>query len=218
MSFLIFLTAVYNEEEEIEDLLGSVHSYVDFILVSDDGSTDRTVELSRDLADDIIEGPHLGSCEEVRIRGFNEIHTINKDIWVLILDADERIPQEHLAQMSEWLESPEAKLYDHVYFSQDEYIDGRLERSFAKIKLARSTDLHLPAGIHQDVSASGEGINKGWKVIHRKTSDKQKMRELEYLWAYEKQIQEGKMTRQRADEVSSWHYFIKKLPEGEKVV
>lgn len=221
---LAFLTAVYNEQEEIFDLLSSVGPHVDLIIVSDDGSTDDTDQISAYTLQEIhnrygvhsyyVKNEHIGSCEETRIAGFKLIQPLDSAIWVLILDADERIPTEHLSEIRAWTNSEEAKLYTHVYFSQDEYIDGILQRSFAKIKMARSTDLHLPEGIHNDISASGDPVNKGWKIIHRKTSEKQKMRELEYLNVYEKQVAEGKMTRQRADEVSSWHYFIKRLPNG----
>lgn len=216
---LYFLVATYNEEEEIDDLLSSIYPWVDRIIVSDDGSDDRTLEIASLWTDFLIKHPHTASCELTRLRGFSYIPEYHygitddpEDNWVLILDADERISEDHLKEISEWLDfSDEAKQYSHVYFSQDEYIDGQLTRSFAKIKLAKVKDLHLPEGIHQDIQCDGEGINKGWKVIHRKTSEKQKMREREYLAAYEKEIAEGRMTRERADQVTSWHYFEKSL-------
>lgn len=207
MTSLAFLTAVYNEEAEISDLITSVRPYVDTIIISDDGSTDKTIQLVLEskLADCVVLGPHLASCEETRIRGFKRV----TEDWVLILDADERISPEDLQTIRESLEDLDNRGITHVYFSQEEYIDQQRTRTFAKIKLARREHLHLPVGIHDDISASGESTNLGLRVLHRKSKEKQIMRETEYLSAYRRKIAEGKMTPERAAQVSNWHYYIK---------
>lgn len=207
MTSLAFLTAVYNEENEIEDLLNSVRPYVDTIVVSDDGSTDRTVQkaLSTGLVDVLVMGEHLASCEETRIRGFRRVD----EDWVLFMDADERISPEGLAKIRDFIDSEESIPYTHVYFSQKEYIDGELMHDFAKLKLGRTEYMHFPVGIHDDPSCWGEPTNIGVEVIHRKTWGKQIMRETEYLDAYQRKIKEGKMTQQRAEQVSTWHYIVK---------
>jgi glycosyltransferase involved in cell wall biosynthesis len=207
MTTLAFLTAVYNEQDEIVDLLESVRPYVDTIVVSDDGSIDATIPLALQtgLVDVFVLGPHLASCEEVRIRG---IKRITED-WVLILDADERIDSNGLELLRKSIEHDDAEGFSHIYFSQDEYIDGRITHSFAKIKAARRDSIHLPIGIHDDISCEGTPINIGIKVIHRKTMIKQIQREAEYIQAYKRKIAEGKMTPQRAAEVTEWHYVVK---------
>ena len=88
-------------------------------------------------------------------------------------------------------------------------IDNQLLRSFAKIKMARRDSIHLPVAIHDEITCDGPSTDLGIRVIHRKTSDKQRMREAEYLDAYEQKIAEGKMTRQRVTEVTGWHHFVK---------
>lgn len=210
MPTLAFLTAVYNEEAEIYDLLRSVRPYVDTTIVSDDGSTDRTIQVAvmSKLTDVLVLGPHLASCEEVRIRGFSRV----AEDWVLILDADERITPEDLQKMRDSLEDLDNRGITHVYFSQEEFIDDQRMRSFAKIKLARREHLNLPIGLHDDVSATGKGDDLGLRVYHRKTKQKQIMRETEYLSAYRRKIAEGKMTPERAAQVSNWHYYVK--PHG----
>ena len=221
MSSLAFLVATYNEEAEILDLLSSVRPYVDTIVVSDDGSTDSTLDLvigSR-LADIVVMGPHVASCEETSLSGLQRV----TEDWTLILDADERIDAEGLARIRDWVDldthiitasgvmepSAFSTEYTHLYFSQDEYIDGNLTRSFAKIKLVRTKMLHLPVTIHGDIACDGEPINLGIKVNHRKTSQKQIMREMEYLEAYEQKIKEGKMTRDHADWATGFHYYVR---------
>lgn len=206
MANLAFLTAVYNEQDEILDLLQSVRPYVDTIIVSDDGSTDLTTHRALDsgLVDVLVMGPHLASCEETRLRGFKRV----KEAWVLILDADERIESAGMQAIRDFVDrgGDEAT---HMYFSQKEYIDGVLMRDFAKIKLARTCYINLPVGIHDDISCAGEPVNIGIEVIHRKSWSKQILRETEYISAYERKISEGKMTRQRADQVAGWHYVVK---------
>lgn len=212
---LALLVAVYNEQEEILDLLQSVRPFVDTIIVSDDGSTDTTISrvVKSGLADVIVLGEHLASCEETRIRGFKRVI----EDWVLILDADERIDAEGMQKIVEFINTPvdnvgEENEITHVYFTQKEYIDGALMRDFAKIKLAKPFFLHLPSGIHDDISCSGEPTNIGVEVVHRKSWSKQIMRETEYLAAYQRKIKEGKMTPERAAQVSGWHYVVK--PHG----
>jgi glycosyltransferase involved in cell wall biosynthesis len=207
MNSLAFLTAVYNEEDEIIDLIHSVRPFVDTIVVSDDGSTDETVARAiwTQEVDVLVLGPHLASCEEIRLRGIRRV----TERWVLILDADERIDVEGMLAIGEFINSPESSDYTHVYFSQDEYIDGVLTRSFSKIKLARTAYINLPVGIHEDISCPGNPIDLGIKVLHRKTLAKQIMRESEYLDAYQRKIREGKMTPERAAQVAQWHYVVK---------
>lgn len=209
MATLGFLTAVYNEEREITDLLQSVRPYVDEIIVSDDGSRDNTVAYAAKYADVIVLSAPTHSCEETRIRGLNRVLAD----WVLILDADERVYPSHLAAIKPSLEYFEGLNKTHVYFHQFETIDGKQTRTFEKIKLARRDSLILPEVIHGDISVRGDPINMGWTVAHRKTSEKQKMREIEYLHAYEEKIAQGKMTREWADKVSQWHYYERELPK-----
>lgn len=207
MSTLSFLTAVYNEEDEILDLLQSVAPYVDQVVVSDDGSTDRTVEIAEasGLVDVIVLSEHSASCEETRQRGFRFV----TGDWLLFLDADERIDPQGMEILRKSIPDLERDGVTHVYFSQDEVIDNRLLQTFAKIKMARTDSIHFPTGIHDEVRCDGEPVNLEVRVLHRKTTEKQVMRERQYLEAYERKIAEGKMTRQRATEVSGWHHFVR---------
>ncbi len=80
-----------NEEENIADCLKSV-SWADEIIVLDDNSTDKTVNIARQFTDKVfsrkmdIEGRHR-----------NYAYSCAKNNWVLSLDADERVTSE-LAQ------------------------------------------------------------------------------------------------------------------------
>ena len=78
-----------NEEQNIEKCLKSVHGWADEIIVVDDESTDRTVEIVKQFTDRVFrrrmdnEGTHR-----------NWAYAQAKNEWVFSLDADEQITPE----------------------------------------------------------------------------------------------------------------------------
>ena len=95
-----------NEEHNIEDCLKSA-LWADEIIVVDDGSTDRTVELAKKFTDKIfsrkmdIEGRHR-----------NYAYSLAKNNWVLSLDADERVSPRLEEELRQLFRSP----IKHVVF------------------------------------------------------------------------------------------------------
>jgi len=76
-----------NAQETLERSLKSVSRYVDEIVICDDGSTDKTLEIAKNFTDRIYK--HKGEGFVEKSRNF-AIGKANSD-WVLILDADEEI-------------------------------------------------------------------------------------------------------------------------------
>ncbi len=78
-----------NEENNIDECLGSVHGWADEIILVDDESTDKTIELAKKYTDKIFsrkmdnEGTHR-----------NWAYSQAKNDWVLSLDADESLTSE----------------------------------------------------------------------------------------------------------------------------
>lgn len=89
MADLSVVVLTKNEERNIEDCLASVVGFASEIIVIDDGSTDKTIELASCYTDKIIsrkmdvEGTH---------RNFAYAQASN--LWVLSLDADEMVSPE----------------------------------------------------------------------------------------------------------------------------
>jgi glycosyltransferase involved in cell wall biosynthesis len=77
-----------NEEEMLPDCLRSV-SFADDIVVVDSESTDRTVEIARGFGCRVFVEPWKGFGPQKNSAVLKCRHN-----WVLILDADERIPEE----------------------------------------------------------------------------------------------------------------------------
>ena len=91
------ITLTKNEEDRIEDCLKHIRPYVDYILVIDGESEDKTVEITKKYADKVIVKPFSGSYAEER----NCAHTlVPKDCdWLLHVDADERFDIGFLKKM-----------------------------------------------------------------------------------------------------------------------
>src|SRR5688572_20307938 len=83
-----------NERRNIRPCIESVQTIADEIVVADSGSTDGTLEIARDA--------FLGSNAECRIIEREYVNSADfknwaipqcKHEWVLLVDADERIPE-----------------------------------------------------------------------------------------------------------------------------
>lgn len=205
-----FISTLYNEEAEITDLIAHVDPYVDLINLIDDGSTDKTGELLTYLS---LNNPkvlarridHTGLCEVGRIRA---LEMCEDDSWVIMLDADERFGEGVLPKIVEFCNNPPEGV-THMYFSQKEFIDRQPVASFAKVKLFKKNAAHLPEIIHRDPSFDGEGVGYDWIVVHRKTSGKQMMREMQYLDTYDKLLDAGKVTQSDVDWFKGMHHYIR---------
>ncbi len=87
-----------NEEHNIRECLQSVHGWADEIIVVDDESTDRTVEITQKFTDRIF---RRRMDNEGRHR--NWAYAQAKNDWVLSLDADERVTEELKKEIDEVL-------------------------------------------------------------------------------------------------------------------
>lgn len=211
---LEFICAVYNEESEIASLVDHISPYVDRINIVDDESTDSTCEwldlayLHSDLNFHYKTIEHTGLPETVKAEA---LKMCDDGSWVLLLDADERFDIGVLESIRSFYNSSEANNYDYVYFRQVEVIDGAAVREFQKSKLFRKTAITFPLdNIHADDVFEGRGLFKeDWLVLHRKSTDKQITRELEYSETYKKLLREEKIDQGRYDWLRSLHHFVK---------
>lgn len=105
-----------NEEKNLPDCLKSV-SFADDIVVVDSGSTDRTVEIAKEFGCRVF-------VEGWKGYGLQKNSAVEKcrHTWVLLLDADEIVPDEAKESIIGVLEKPSADAYS---LKRKNYFHGR---------------------------------------------------------------------------------------------
>ncbi|MCD4780628.1 MAG: glycosyltransferase family 2 protein [Candidatus Omnitrophica bacterium] len=95
-----------NEEHNIEDCLKSVHGWADEIVLLDDHSQDRTVEIAEQFADKVFQRKM-----DIEGRHRNWAYAQARNTWVLSLDADERVTEELKQEIDQVLPEATAQAY-----------------------------------------------------------------------------------------------------------
>lgn len=98
------ILVVKNEEKNIKRALSSVKGLVDEIVVVDEESIDRTVEIAKEFTDKIYTHKSSGFVEPSRNFSINKA----TGDWMLILDADEEVGKELLKKLKNIAEKGEA--------------------------------------------------------------------------------------------------------------
>src|SRR5436309_1682803 len=88
-----------NEEINLPHCLGSLH-WCDDIVVVDSYSTDATAALAEAAGARVVQHPFTGFGDQ---RNWSLDNVPLKHPWALILDADERVPAELVAELAERL-------------------------------------------------------------------------------------------------------------------
>lgn len=101
MSCLLSLCMICkNEEAHIKDCLKSVVSIVDEMIVVDTGSTDKTVDIAKEMGAKVFIHQWDNDFSKARNIGLNKA----KGKWILFLDADERLHSEDANKVRPLLE------------------------------------------------------------------------------------------------------------------
>lgn len=108
-----------NEEDRLPDCLESV-AFADEIVVVDSGSKDNTVSIARDFGCKLLAQEWLGYARQ---KQYAVDHC--KHDWVLILDADERIPERTKKEIVRLFSFSEQNKYGGYIFSRKNYFHNR---------------------------------------------------------------------------------------------
>lgn len=98
---LSVVLAVYNEEANIGRCLGSVKGIADEIVVADESSTDRTVEIAKKYGARVISTDHKANFHITK----NMAIDAAKGDWILQLDADEVVSPELASEIKKEISS-----------------------------------------------------------------------------------------------------------------
>ena len=154
-----------NEAENLSDCLRSVQ-FADQIVVVDSGSTDDTVKVASDFGCEVV-------VEKWRGFGLQKQSAIDKcrNLWILVLDADERIPHETALVIEDIiLNRPDTAA--GYSFPRKNYFQGRwikhlgwwpdrIVRLFRK-DLGRMTEV----SVHESVKVNGSVEALNVPIVH----------------------------------------------------
>lgn len=146
-----------NEEENIRDCILSAKPIVDEIIVVDMASSDKTVELAKELGAKVYSIKDYGYVEPARNFAVSKVTMP----WTLILDADERITKDVGDQIKELTQSG---IYDGYKFPIKNILLGKwIKHSMwwpdYRLRVFRTGHLEWTDRIHKEPSFDGTSFN-----------------------------------------------------------
>ncbi len=172
-----------NEEDRIEDCLGSVANWADEIVVLDSGSNDQTVQICQRYSSKVFETDWPGYGKQKQ-RALNKA----KSDWVLSIDSDERVSPELRIEIDTKLnDSPNCVAYRlpwSTYFAGKRLDFGRTAR--APLRLFKREGARFSSDIvHEKIRPvkGSIGLLRG-HLIHYAYRDYKHMLEKSVLYAY----------------------------------
>jgi len=146
---LTLLIPCKNEEKNIRPCIESAKELADEILVADSGSTDRTMDIARELGARIIEREYVNSADFKNWAIPQATHE-----WILLLDSDERATPRLVSEVRRILDG-EPK-YDGYWIYRANYLMGYRMRSCGwnsdkVIRLFKKEYRYEPKHVHAEV-------------------------------------------------------------------
>jgi len=137
----------FNEEPRIEECLRHIRPHVDYLLVLDGVSSDRTVEIAEEYADHVETRPFSGSFAEEK----NYARTlVPKDCgWILWLDADERFDKGFIRNIKVNIESAEKVNQVCFRFPRVNLPDGKDWPDYQIRLIMNSRDIEWRGNVHE---------------------------------------------------------------------
>jgi len=154
-----------NEADNIPDCLRSV-SFADQIVVVDSGSTDGTVQLASDLGCEVYEETWKGF-------GYQKQLAIDRcrNQWILVLDADERIPNETAEAIKKIIAGAGRDVAGYS-FPRKNYFQGKWIRHMGWwpdriVRLFRKGSGRMAeAAVHESVIVDGKIVELDVPIVH----------------------------------------------------
>jgi glycosyltransferase involved in cell wall biosynthesis len=121
---LTILVVTRNEEANLERCLASVHTFADQLFVIDSESTDQTVAIARRFTDEVHELPYDHTRIIPWIFQWGLDHLPIRNDWVLILEADQALPESLRTEIAVLLSRPNIE-EDGFYIRRKQIFRGK---------------------------------------------------------------------------------------------
>ncbi|MDR2732851.1 MAG: glycosyltransferase [Fibromonadaceae bacterium] len=141
---------VKNEEKNIGECLKSVEGLADEIIVTDTGSTDKTVEIAQSY------GAKIEHFEWIRDFSAARNHSISKATskWIIWLDADDRLPKRTVEELRKILSSESANKVFHLVVCNSRN-DDKTGVHFSQIRIfPNNSKIRFEGRIHEQILSS----------------------------------------------------------------
>lgn len=198
---------VRDEEATLERVLRAMREAADEIIVADTGSSDRTVEIAEQYADQIIQIPWEDDFAKARNQAVSKA---SMDYWMW-LDGDDVIDESNVQKLKKLKEKLDEEPQDVVMMR---YVIGKDDGGRPILSYYRERILRNRAGfwfqgqVHEAVSLGGKILYSDIEIIHDKVKPGDKDRNLRI---YEKMIAGGKTLDPR-----SQFYFGRELYDHQR--
>lgn len=149
-----------NEEENIGKCIRSVSGIADEVIVVDTGSTDKTKQIAGDYGAHVEEFVWCDDFSAAR----NKSLELATGEWILILDADEELPESSCSILLADLERPEVMAYRLPLIDVGREEDGR---SFVPRLFRNAPGLFFAGRIHEQVFSSVEVRRAEWGLSNQ---------------------------------------------------
>ena len=144
-----------NEARSIERCLASVKPIADQLVVVDTGSTDGTVEIAKSFGAEVH---HFDWCDDFSAARNAALEHARGD-WVLILDADEELPQDQHARLRADLKNRKAIALRLPLINKGQEAEGR---SCVPRLFRNAPGVYFSGRIHEQVFPSLIELGKAW--------------------------------------------------------
>ncbi len=200
---------VKNEEKFLPGALESVKDVADEIIVVDTGSTDNTIEIAESHGAKVYEKPWNDDFAEAR----NESLKHATGQWVLIMDADERVPEDMHDNLRALLVDVEQFLSYSIYIQSRKEIGDLTEFSGHHIvRLFRKTpETKFYGAVHEQVYPSQGSVQipkESFYLIHLGYADTrfvQKKQTNRNIPIIKKQLEEAKEKNESVESFYSYY-------------
>lgn len=165
MAKITTITLTYNEEEDIERCLKSL-SWADECIVMDSFSSDSTIEKARPYCSRVVQG-ELVDFSSIRNKAIKEAG----NEWILMVDADEVIPDELADEITRAVENDDFAGYRINRINYMYNIKLNYDQPDYQLKLFRRDKTFYRNKVHEEPQVDGDVSTLAHSLFHYSMKD-----------------------------------------------